>query len=203
MAEDVKTANSGTNESTTPDEKEKAPWEKLAITMDKRADLAVSLVTVSVGAFLLIASRDIRPGSVTDPVTSRGIPEILGLFLVIGGMVRVITRLLSWSQLPGHLVPEEGQEDEQGYPASWARAIGVIFVSLLWGWLLKPLGFLFITPVYLSVTLWIMGVRSWVKIAAFTIIYTVTAWVIFGPLLGSRIPLGPLTALARSLGLIP
>jgi hypothetical protein len=169
--------------------------------MDKRTDLAVSLVTVLVGALMLILARDIRPGTVADPVTSRGIPEILGAFLVIGGMVLILIRFLSWSQLPGHLVVEEGQEDEKGYPTSWARAIGVIFVSGLWGWFLKPLGFLFVTPLYLLVTLWIMGVRSWVKLTLFTVIYTVTAWVIFGPLLGSRLPLGPLTPLAESLGI--
>ena len=202
MAEDVETGMGGTNETTTPEEKEKAPWEKLSITMDKRADLAISLVVVLVGAFLLIASRDIRLGSVTDPITSRGIPEILGLFLVTGGMIRVIIRLLSWSQLPGHLVPEEGQEDEQGYPASWARAIGVIFASMLWAWLLKPLGFFIVTPLYLVATVLIMGDRSRVKIIAYALIYTVTAWIIFGPLLGVRIPLGPLTRLARSWGLI-
>jgi F0F1-type ATP synthase assembly protein I len=50
--------------------------------------------------------------------------------------------------------------------------ISVILVSFLWGWLLKPLGFLISTPLCLVVALLIMGVRSWVKNIAFSIIFS-------------------------------
>ena len=111
-------------------------------------------------------------------------------------------QFLHWSELPGHLVPEEGQEDEKGYPASWGRAFAIILASVLWEWLLQPLGFLIVMPLYLLVSSWVMGVRSWVKIIGFSAIYTFSTWVMFGPILGIRIPLGPLEPLARSLRLI-
>jgi len=75
-----------------------------------------------------------------------------------------VQQLLSWSKLPGHLVPEEGQEDEKGYPISAARAMGIILLSAVWEWLLDPLGFLIITPLYLIACSWVMSVRSWMKV---------------------------------------
>ena len=76
------------------------------------------MVIVLLGVFMLIAARDIRAGSIPDPITSRGLPNIMGVFLIIGGIILAVRQLLNWSELPGHLVPEEGQEDEKGYPAS-------------------------------------------------------------------------------------
>jgi len=202
MSEDAKNSTNGTNESASPDDKEKASWEKLAITMDKRSDLAVSLSIVLMGVLLLIGARDIDIGLMPDQITSRGMPDITGLFLVIVGVVLAVRQLLHWSELPGHLVPEEGQEDEKGYPATWVRAFVIILLSVLWAWLLNPLGFLIVTPLYLFVSSWVMGERSWGSIIAFSVIFSVSIWVIFGPLLGIRFPLGPLSHLALSLGLV-
>ena len=202
MAEDTKTVTGAANEDTSPGDKEKASWEKLAITMDKRSDLAVSLFIVSVGVLLLIGARDIETGLMPDQITSRGMPDITGLFLVIVGVVLAVRQLLHWSELTGHLVPEEGQEDEKGYPATWVRAFGIILLSVLWAWLLNPLGFLIATPLYLFLSSWVMGERSWGSIIAFSVIFAVSIWVIFGPILGIRFPLGPLSHLALSLGLV-
>jgi hypothetical protein len=47
-----------------------------------------------------------------------------------------------------------------------------------------------------------MGERSWGSIIAFSVIFAVSIWVIFGPILGIRFPLGPLSHLALSLGLV-
>ena len=202
MPEDMKTAKGGTEEDMSREDEEKASLETFEITMDKRADLAVSMGVALIGAFVLIATRGIRAGSIPDPITSRGMPNVVGVFLIIVGIVLAARQLLTWSELPGHLVPEEGQADEKGYPASWVRAISIILLSVVWNWLLRPLGFLIITPLYLLAALWCMNVRSWRKLIGFSIIFTVTTWGIFGPLLGVRFPLGPLDHLARSLGLI-
>ena len=200
MAEGAKTPESGTSEKTILKGEEKAPGASMSITMDKRADLAVSIFIVFLGVFVLITARNIRPGLVPDPITPRGLPNLMGVFLIVGGLFLAVQQLLSWSKLPGHLVPEEGQEDEPGYPISAARAIGIILLSAVWEWLLDPLGFLIITPLYLIACSWVMSVRSWMKVIGFSVIYTVTAWVMFGPLLGVRFPLGPFGPLFESLG---
>jgi hypothetical protein len=105
--------------------------------------------------------------------------------------------------MPGNLVPEEGQTDEEGYPASTIRYSGIVLASLLWVWLVKPLGFLFAMPLALLAMILFMNVRSRMKLIAFPILFTLVTWVAFSQLLGIIMPLGPLTSFARSLGLVP
>lgn len=196
MAEDVQ-AGQGTGNGD-----EKTSLEKMSISMDKRADLAMSVFTVLLGVFVLIVARGIRAGSTPDPITSRGLPTIMGVLLIVGGVILAIRQLLHWEELPGHLVPEEGQEDEAGYPSSAVRALGIILLSIVWAWFLEPVGFLFITPLYLVVCEWVMGEKSWMKNVVYSVIYTIASWTIFGLLMGMRLPLGPLDPLARELGII-
>ena len=203
MNEDVRFARNGANESAGLEQEENDSQQDLEITMDKRCDLALAVGTGLLGVFILVASRNIRAGLLHDPITSRGLPIMTGILLIIGGIALTVRELLTWSVLPGHLVPEEGQTDEKGYPASWVRAFGIILASFLWQWLLKPLGFLIDTPFYLLASSWIMGVKSWVRIISFSILFTVLVWAIFHPLLYIRLPLGPLEDWAGSWRFFP
>lgn len=202
MTENAKTAKSGVNEQTNGGDEETASLEKIDITMDKRIDLAVSVGIILFAVFMIIEARNIDLGTYLDPITPRGLPVITGALLIIGGIVQAVRQLWTWRVLPGHLVLEEGQEDEKGHPVSAVRAMIIILLSILWELLLYPLGFLIITPVYLVACSLVMGVRSWRKIIGFSIILTVGLWYGFGPLMGVRMPLGPLENLVRSLGLI-
>ena len=87
MSTNTKTLRDGTNENTSAEDEENVSREALEITMDKRLDLAVAVGVALLGMFILITSRDIRTGSLPDPVTSRGLPNIAGALLVIGGIV--------------------------------------------------------------------------------------------------------------------
>jgi hypothetical protein len=203
MTKDTTTARNSTNGNIEQGGVEKVAPETIGITMDERVDLAVAVAVVLFGVLILILSQDIRRGSIPDPVTSRGLPNITGIFLVVAGVVLAVRQLLTWSALPGHLVPGDGgQEDEKGYPASPVRTLGIILLGALWAWLLKPLGILIITPLCLFVASLVMNEKSWGQIIAFSIIFPVSVWLIFGPLLGIRFPLGPLAPVVRSLGLI-
>jgi hypothetical protein len=187
----------------TESEKENNPLEKLSITMDKRIDLAVSLGVALLGAFIVIEARDIRLGMVPDPITSRGMVNITGIFLIILGLFLAIARLVNWSALPGNLIPAEGQPDEEGHPASSLRYFGIALAGLLWVWLIKSLGFLIVMPLVLFAILLLMNVRSRMKLVAFPVIFTLLTWYMFSQLLSIIIPLGPFTSFARSLGLTP
>jgi hypothetical protein len=203
MAEDVQTAKRGSTDDAIPKEDEKASPGKLSITMDKRFDLAVAVGVALVGVLILIGARNIRAGSIPDPITSRGLANITGVLLIIFGIILSVLRLRIWSAMPGNLVPEEGQTDEEGYPASTIRYSGIVLASLLWVWLVKPLGFLFAMPLALLAMILFMNVRSRMKLIAFPILFTLVTWVAFSQLLGIIMPLGPLTSFARSLGLVP
>ena len=196
MVKDVETATSREGE-------ERARPKEVSLIMDKRIDLAIAVVVVLFGVFVLIASLDILPGSFRDPITSRGLPNITGVLLIIFGTILTVMRVRIWSGLPGNLVPGEGKEDEKGHPASWIRAWSVIVATWLLIWLVKPLGFLISMPLFLLAFLLIMGMRSWKMLIGFPIIFTLVTWYVFSQPLGVILPLGPITPFARSLGLTP
>ena len=201
MTKDVEAAWGGTQEKMAPEDEKKDTWAELNLTMDKRIDLALTGVFILVGAFMVIVARKVRLGSQPDWFTSRGFPILAGGLLILEGVALAAIRLITWSKLPGNCVPEEGQEDEKGYPVSWVRCMLVILLSFMWEWFLIPLGLLIVTPLYLILCLWVMGERSWVILIVFSIIFTLANWITFGPLLGIRFPLGPLTNFLYSLGL--
>lgn len=201
MSKDTQTAKGTMEEEKSLEEQEKASTITLNLTMDKRIDLALTLVFIAVGVFMISEARGFRSGKQPDWFTSRGIPILTGGLLIIEGVVLAVMRLWTWSQIPGHLVPEEGQEDEKGYPASWVPCISVILLSFAWEFLLDSLGVLIVTPLYLILCLRIMGERSWVMLIVFSIIFTLANWILFGPLLAIRFPLGPLENLIYALGL--
>jgi putative tricarboxylic transport membrane protein len=200
MATDVQSIESDRNEEPLRADEKMAPAEKIKITMDKRIDLAILAVIVLLGIFLLITAQDIRVGKQPDPITSRGLPMIMGVFLIMGAVFLMVVRLKSWSSLPGHLIPNEGKEDEEGYPASWLRAFSIMAASMLWVWLLAPLGYLIVTLLFLMAFSLCLGERSWVKIIGFSTIYTLATWYIFSQPLKIQLPLGPLYNLFMSLG---
>ena len=199
MTEDIKTEE---NVASGKDE-QRARRTKLSITMDKRIELTIALVAIVVGVLILFQASDIPPGLLRDPLTNRGMPYIMGILMIIGAVSLVIIRVSTWSAIPGNFVLSEGHDDEEGHPASWKRAFGVIVAAWLWVLLLKSLGYLIVTPLFLFAYLLIMDVHSRLKIVFFPTLYTLITWYIFSQLLKIILPLGPLTSFARSLGLIP
>jgi hypothetical protein len=179
------------------------PAEPLRIAMDKRGDLAMALGFVLLGATICYLASGFRVGVFPDPVTPRGLPYLTGGFMVVAGLFLAARRILSWSALPGTLVVSEGADDEPGYPASGLRAAAIIALVFLWVWLLRSVGYLLISPPILAAMLWLMDVRSKLILIGFSIGFPLAVWVIFSILLKIVIPLGPLTPLARSWGLVP
>ena len=59
------------------------------ISVDKRVGLALALAIVAVGALAIWIATGFRIGNYPDPLTSRGLPYILGGFMILGGGVLV------------------------------------------------------------------------------------------------------------------
>lgn len=178
------------------------PGPALPITMDKRVDLALALGVTALGAATIWIATGFRIGNYPDPLTARGLPYILGGFMVAGGAVLAARRLAGWRQLPGNLVVSEGAEDEPGHPARFWRAAAVMACGFLWAALLHPAGYLIVTPLALAGMLLAMDVRSWARLIAFPAGFTLLTWIIFSQALNVALPLGPLAPLARKLGLM-
>jgi hypothetical protein len=174
----------------------------IRIAMDKRIDTAVAAVVVFIGAYICYTATSFRIGNFPDPITPRGLPYFLGGFLIVVGLLLIARRIITWSALPGVLVVSEGTDDEPGHPASFIRAAAIVVLTFLWLWLLRPVGYLIISPIILAAMLWVMNVRSKAVLVLFPLGFSLFIWLIFGVIFHIHIPLGPLTALARSWGLV-
>lgn len=176
--------------------------EPIRIEMDKRIDLVISLVLVAIGAYIIHLTNGFRVGSFPDPVTSRGLSYFTGGYLIFAGLFLAARRIWTWSLIPGNYTVSEGHEDEPDHPSSAIRAFAMMGLCVLWATLLKPVGFLIVTPVVIAIMLWLMDVRSIGRLAAFSLLFTFGLWLAFSEILGIILPYGPLTGLARSWGLI-
>jgi putative tricarboxylic transport membrane protein len=176
--------------------------EPIRIVMNKRIDFIISLVVVATGVLTVYLASGFRVGSFPDPVTARGLPYFTGSYLIVAGLYLAVRRAMTWSLIPGDYTVSEGHEDEPDHPASAARAFTMMGLAVLWGVLLKPVGFLIVTPPIIGVMLWLMDVRKPSRLFGFSLIFTFVIWLAFSEVLGVVLPYGPLTALARSWGLI-
>ena len=203
MTEESVGAKGGTSENTNQTAEEKTSKMGISITMDKRVDLALALFLIAYGLFMIIVASDFQEGRVQDIVTSKGAPYAAGAFLILCGIILTVMRIATWSALPGNFVVSEAtKEDEEGYPASWKRAFAIIGAAWIDVWLLKWLGYLITTPLFLFFAVWAMGGRSWKRLIIFPLVFTLATWYVFSQLLGFLIPLGFLEPLARSLGFL-
>jgi hypothetical protein len=203
MTEDANAAKSGTKEETKRENEEDSFKVPFRLTLDKRIDLAITGVIVLFGIFLLIETAKIGTGKVVDPIGARGLPNLTGIACIIGGIILGVMRLMTWSVLPGNLVPGEGHEDEEGHPTSWVRVFSIVLVTWLSVWFLKSLGYLAVTPLFMIIAIWLMGTREWKILILFPVVYTIVSWYLFSQPLQFVLPLGFLTPFFRLLGLTP
>lgn len=174
----------------------------IAIDMDKRVDLAISVAMIGLGAYIVYLTSQLRLGMFPDPIGTRGLSYFTGSFILVAGVILAIRRLVTWKYFPGVLVVSEGKDDDPGRPTWTARPFLIFALAAIWALFLKAVGFLILTPPLLFLMLWLMGVRSWVKLIGFSLIFALTIWIIFSQILNIIIPLGPLSQLARDLGLM-
>ena len=201
MTADTTAAQGGTNENKSQGEEKKKF--AFSITMDKRVDLALSIVLGLFGIFLCVMASTFYMGRVDDMFTAKGAPYVTGVFLLICSIILVVLQVRSWSEIPGRfVVSEAAKEDEEGHPASWKRAFGVVIAASITSILWHPVGYVIMVPLFMIAALLIMGETRWRKILIFALIFGFGSWYLFSQILAFIIPLGILEPLARSLGLL-
>ena len=167
--------------------------------MDRRYDLAMALASFALGVFVFAIAKGIRIGFYRDAVGPRAFFFGIGVVLMVAGGVVAMVRLRSWKTQEGSIVPPEGETDEEGHPVSALMAVSVIGISILYVILLKPLGYLLTTPLFIIGCMAILKERRWGWIALFAVGFTVVFYIAFALILKMSIPIGPLTSLFRSL----
>jgi putative tricarboxylic transport membrane protein len=160
------------------------------------------LAVFVIGLFVVAVARTIPMGLYKSTLGPRAFFFGVGGMFIVGGGVLLLQRLRNWKAQNSHTIPSEGEEDEEGYPASALRAASVIAASLVYALLLRPLGYLLTTPLYIAGTLVILGQRQWRWIVLFAVGLTVVFYIAFAQVLKSSVPVGPLTELFRDLGWI-
>lgn len=170
--------------------------------MDRRIDLAVAAAFMALGLLIIFEASGIKPGMMRDPIGPRAAFYVSGGILAVGGLILIVRRLATWQLAAVNLVQNEGTPDEEGYPASVARAFKLIGAALLYGLTFNLLGYLIATPLFIAAALVVLGQKKPLSIAVIAILFTVINYAIFAHVLGVRIPVGPLTGPFRALGLI-
>ena len=170
--------------------------------MDRRIDIAISVIAILFGIFVILEARTVKTPMFQDPIGPRAFFYGCGLIFILGGLVNIAQRVQAWRLFPTHAIPAEGVADEPGHPASFRRAALLTLVSLVYVLTLRPVGYLIGTPLYIIAGLWILEQRNWLLNIAVALVFTIFFYIVFAQGLGVWLPVGPLTQLFRDLGWI-
>jgi putative tricarboxylic transport membrane protein len=170
--------------------------------MDRRIDIAISVIAILFGIFVILEARTIKAPFFVDPIGPRAFFYGCGAIFILGGLVNIVQRLQTWSLYSTNMIPSEGVDDEPDYPASWRRAALLALASLIYVVTLRPVGYLIGTPLYIIAGLWILEQRNWLINIPVGLGFTIIFYLIFSTGLGVWLPVGPFTQLFRDLGWI-
>ena len=170
--------------------------------MDRRFDIGLAIAFIALGIFVIIVASGIPSGIHKDPVGPRAFFYGCAGVFILGGLVTVARRAMSWRYELGNIVQAEGTGDEPEQPVSAVRAATLFTLTILYAVLFEPLGYLIVTPLFIVAGLVILRVRNAVGVGAIAIIFTLLAYLVFAQFLDVRLPVGPLTDFFRSMGWI-
>jgi putative tricarboxylic transport membrane protein len=121
------------------------------VTETKAADLLMGVIFLSLGLVVFFASRSLP--SARFGLGSGGYPMTVGVMLAILGLVQTVTSLAKWG-LPKFSFPQDKRE---------LFLIGVAAAStFMYLFLLRHLGFLLLTPIYLFGFMILFGYRKYI-----------------------------------------
>jgi putative tricarboxylic transport membrane protein len=161
-------------------------------TVDRRADLVMTLCVMMLGLTVVYLARDIRHGVLDDPIGPRGFATVLGAFLAAVGAILLVRRLASWRRsVDGKVYADGGEGDEPDLPASGIRPFVMLAVGFGWAFMLPRIGFIVATCLACVAGMFAMRTRSAVKLVLVPIGFSLITWMLFTRLSGLRFPAGP------------
>jgi putative tricarboxylic transport membrane protein len=156
-------------------------------------ELALSVLLLLLGAYLIIGGRSITiPGS-SNTVGPRFFPYLVGGATVAVGAVLAI-RILRGDQGP----PEEGEDIDPDAKTSW-RPVAIIAVAFLaHALLINVVGWPLAVTAMFGAVAWSLGARGIIRPLIAGGLTSVVIWVVFVKALGVVLPGGILLELATS-----
>ncbi len=176
------------------------------MTRYRSTELALSFLLVILGIATVIGAHyTIAELKVLqDVVGARGFAYVVGALVAVGGAVLAVMQLRSIASganlAPDALSAELGGDDPR-YPASTLRAFAVFVAMAAYIWMLRPVGYIPATVVFMAVGTWIMGGRGLVRLFLYPLVYAIATYLLFDTVLGVRIPDGVLRPFVRAIGL--
>lgn len=169
-------------------------------------ELALSSFLVILGAATVVGARyTIAELKVLqDVVGARGFAYVVGTLVFAGGVVLVAMQLRNIKRGTARTPETEKEElggDDPRFPASNVRAFAVFAALAVYVWLLKPVGYIPATFLFVAGGTWIMDGRGWVRLFLYPLGYAVATYLLFDTVLGVRIPDGVLRPFIRAIGL--
>jgi len=156
-------------------------------------ELALSVVLIVLGLYVLIdGSRITIPGS-SNTVGPRFFPYLVGAVTVVVGAV-LLVKILRGDQGPA----EEGEDIDPNAATSW-RSVGIIALAfLVHALLINVIGWPLSVTMMFGVVAWSLGARGIIRPLLAGGIASVIIWMIFVKALGVVLPGGILLELATS-----
>jgi len=160
-------------------------------------------VATILGAYLTIALP--KSAYSYDPVGPRGFAYVVGIFLVILGVILLVTTIDRQRHSGGigartERDPEEAGDDMR-YPASSLRAAAMMGLTLLFALVINVLGYIVASVVLIFGGLLVMGIRRWRTLVLFPVLYALLTYLLFHTLLGVRLPAGGIERLLAAIGI--
>jgi len=158
--------------------------------MDSRKDLILALAIIVLGIAVIWIAHSWPEPLIRDAVGPRAFPYGLGLLFVVGGAFVIVQRVRNMNAAGGYLLPDEGEEEEEGVPASGLRALTLMGLCALYTFALNPIGFVIATPPFIALSLLLMKENKPVLVVLTSLIFTAVTYLIMHTLLGGRLPPG-------------
>ena len=171
--------------------------------MDRRIDIAISVIAMLFGIFVILEARTIKAPFFADPIGPRAFFYGCGVIFILGGLVEHRAARLHLAPVPDAHDPRRGRRGRAGPSrrrsggprcSRWSASLYVLT--------LRPVGYLIGTPLYIVAGLWILEQRNWLLNITVGLVFTIVFYLIFAQGLGVWLPVGPFTQLFRDLGWI-
>ncbi len=140
------------------------------------------IILCAVGIYYLIEGINLPPAAIGDPLGPLVFPTLLGLSMIACGV---------------HLAVRPGPRTDQPVLSrrTFPQVLILFVLLLLYSATIPWMGYLFSTTIFLFITAFLMGERSWLKGAAISVIFSVGVFFLFIRVLTIPLPLGFLETL--------
>lgn len=153
----------------------------------KRADIVGGCVGILIGAYALWVAQHMPP-DVVMKIGPGFFPSILAGILILFSLILILNALLGRSR--GEVAPLKLSDP------GVRRGLITLAAAFVFCVVLKPLGFIPTSLLFLGVMAFVMGKRTPLALIAPPVIVTLSIWVVFEKLLQLSLPPGVLAGIA-------